>query len=199
MAKYPAKYYTKCLTKMDYATTRGWWVRIHNPDGTIHKKLFSLSGRSWNGVKRIAIQYRNEYLQKIHGSDWLDVVCENQHRDTKGIPLRKLRTSRKNYSKRYKSGVIGVYYREDSDRWGANWIKWTGENRQPKTKTFAASIHGTTGAFLKACIERCEQTGSLVIVDPTKAPCSIDSINQSLQMNDLDPAIITDKSTRIEI
>lgn len=126
----------KYITRMDYDSCRGWWVRLQT-DGV--SKLFSDS--RYGGTlkaKLAAIAYRDAEVQRV------------------GRLLRKKISLR---DKRNKTGVVGISYRRYK-RWsrhldylnGPYWIeefvvKFTDRHGEHRNRSFSIKKHGRDRAF----------------------------------------------------
>jgi hypothetical protein len=149
MAKQPDNRY---ITRMDYAKTHGWWVRVGATTPTPMSKLFS-DGKC--GGKRKALdaarRFRNAAEKKVF----------------RGVPRGSARWPAFHArDKRSKTGTVGVsYFRYQRSRtskkdparkyWSEGYCaKWTDARGKPRNASFTIRKYGRREAFRLAVEKR---------------------------------------------
>lgn len=138
---------TRFISRLDYARSKGWWVRIILESKPLVAKLFSdnkFGGRT--SALRAARAWRDEQL----------VIFADQ------IALSKTGRRVRRSSSRNRTGIIGVVFelhRRKKDRIAAWRAIWTDATGKSCFKRFSVSALGYREAYLQAVKWRAEITG----------------------------------------
>ena len=146
----------KYVYRVDYASTRGWFLQIRKPEsGNYIRKLFS---DSRYGGKRKALQsaiaYRDSALRDL-GLSHVLIRKANRGRTT---------------TRNNQSGIIGVRCIKDKGLY-PTWVASGSVHGKHWMRCFSISKHGEQEAFLLACKERYRRQGTLTVLDPKCLPC----------------------------
>ena len=152
----------KYLIKFDYATAKGWQVKIENELLNI-TKFFSVSKHgSFAEAKEMALMYRNKVLKENNAMFLLDT----KHYQTSYIKDKNIRNS---------SGVTGVTL----SNWNGieTWKAYSDVNKEKSQAYFNDAVSG----FIDACIQRAQWKGYLTVVNPSVMPCSVNQLKRLIK------------------
>ena len=162
----------KYLTKADYKSCHGYWVRMPAFDPKTGEKLnWKNQDTKWfsatvfgdmRKAEQAAKKYRDDYLEKNNASYLAtSKICKSGPREN---------------SARNSSGIIGVRLSEKESDSGEIYYGWScffqikGKQR---IKTFAVIKWGDHEAFDMACQRRYEESGVLIVTDKRAVPFEI--------------------------